>query len=71
MVATSSLFSRFSSLRLLALTAPQTISPLKRYSSNEELIAAVEGYFAELPKNHYSQGIHKLLEDRWNKCIEV
>lgn len=42
----------------------------KRFSSNEEVIAAVEGYFAELPENHYSQGIHKL-EDRWNKCIEV
>lgn len=42
----------------------------KRFSSNEEVIAAVEGYFAGLPENHYSDGIHKL-EDRWNKCIEV
>lgn len=42
----------------------------KRFSSNEEVIAATEGYFADLPKGHYSDGIHKL-EDRWNKCIEL
>ena len=42
----------------------------KRFSSNEEAIAAVEQYFAELPENHYRDGI-KLLEDRWNKCVQV
>lgn len=42
----------------------------KRFSSNEEVIAAVEGYFAGLSENHYRDGIHKL-EERWNKCIEV
>ena len=42
----------------------------KRFSSNEEAITAVDGYFAELPESHYRDGI-KLLEDHWNKCIEV
>ena len=42
----------------------------KRFSSNEEAIAAVEQYFAELPENHYRDGI-KLLEDLWNKCVQV
>jgi len=42
----------------------------KRFSSNEEVIATVEGYFAGLPENHFKDGIHKL-EDRWNKCVEL
>ena len=42
----------------------------KRFSSNEEAITAIDGYFAELPESHYRDGI-KLLEDHWNKCIEV
>jgi histone-lysine N-methyltransferase SETMAR len=36
--------------------------------SNQEAIAAVEGYFADLTKNHYRDGI-MALEHRWNKCI--
>lgn len=42
----------------------------KRFSSNEEVIAAVEAYFDSLPDSHFRDGIHKL-EDHWNKCIEV
>jgi len=42
----------------------------KRFSSNEEVIAAIKDYFAGLPENHFKDGIHKL-EDRWNKCIEL
>lgn len=42
----------------------------KHFSSNEEATAAVEAYFAELPENHYRHGV-ELLEERWNKCIEV
>jgi hypothetical protein len=38
------------------------------FSSNQEAIAAVEGYFADLTKNHYRDGI-MALEHRWNKCI--
>jgi transposase len=38
------------------------------FSSNQEAIAAVEGYFADLTENHYRDGI-MALEHRWNKCI--
>jgi hypothetical protein len=40
------------------------------FSSNQEAIVAVDGYFADLTKNHYSDGI-MALEHRWNKCISV
>ena len=42
----------------------------KHFSSNDEVIAAVDEYFADLPENHYRDGIYKL-EERWNKCIEL
>jgi histone-lysine N-methyltransferase SETMAR len=45
----------------------------QRFSSNQEnqeAIAAVEGYFADLTKNHYTDGI-MALEHRWNKCISL
>jgi len=42
----------------------------QRFSSNQESIAAVEGYFADVTKNHYRDGI-MALEHRWNKCISV
>jgi histone-lysine N-methyltransferase SETMAR len=40
----------------------------QRFSSNQEAIAAVTGYFADLTKNHYRDGI-LALEHRWNKCM--
>ena len=40
----------------------------QRFSSNQEAIAAVEGYFVDLKENHYRDGI-TALEHRWNKCI--
>jgi histone-lysine N-methyltransferase SETMAR len=42
----------------------------QHFSSNQEAIAAVEGYFADLTKNHYRDGI-MALENRWNKCISL
>jgi hypothetical protein len=42
----------------------------QRFSSNQEAIAAVEGYFADLTKNHYRDGI-MALEHCWNKCISL
>ena len=42
----------------------------QRFSSNQEAIAAVEGYFADLMKNHCRDGI-MTLEHRWNKCISL
>jgi histone-lysine N-methyltransferase SETMAR len=41
-----------------------------RFSSYQEAIAAVEGYFAYLRKNHYRDGI-MALEHRWNKYISL
>jgi histone-lysine N-methyltransferase SETMAR len=42
----------------------------QRFSSNQEAIAAVEGYFADLTKNHYRDVI-MALEQRWKKCISL
>jgi len=42
----------------------------QHFSSNKEAITAVEGYFADLTKNHYRDGI-MALELRWNKCISL
>jgi histone-lysine N-methyltransferase SETMAR len=42
----------------------------QRFSSNQEAIAAVEGYFADLTKNQYRDGI-MALEHRWNKRISL
>ena len=42
----------------------------QRFSSNQEAIAAVEGYIADLTKNHYRDGI-MALEHCWNKCISL
>jgi transposase len=40
----------------------------QRFSSKQEATATVEGYFADLTKNNYRDGI-MALEHRWNKCI--
>jgi len=42
----------------------------ERFSSNPEAIAAVEGCFADLTKNHYRDEI-MALEHRWDKCISL
>jgi histone-lysine N-methyltransferase SETMAR len=42
----------------------------QHFSSNQEVTAAVEGYFADLTKNHYRDGL-MALELRWNKCISL
>ena len=42
----------------------------QRFSSNHEVTAALEGYFADLTKNHYRDGI-MVLEHGWNKCISL
>ena len=42
----------------------------QRFSSNQEAIAAVEGYFADLTENHCRDGI-MALGHRWNKCINL
>jgi hypothetical protein len=42
----------------------------QRFSSNQDAISAVEGYLADLTKNHYRKGI-MALEHRWKKCISL
>jgi histone-lysine N-methyltransferase SETMAR len=42
----------------------------QHFFSNQEVIAAVEGYFADLMKHHYRNGI-MALEHCWNKCINL
>jgi hypothetical protein len=42
----------------------------QRFSSNQEAIAAVGGYFADRMKNHYSDEI-MALEHCWNKYISL
>jgi histone-lysine N-methyltransferase SETMAR len=42
----------------------------QHFSSNQEAIIAVVGYFADLTKNHYRDRI-MALEHRWNKCISL
>jgi histone-lysine N-methyltransferase SETMAR len=42
----------------------------QRFSSNQEAIAAVERYFANLTKNHYRDGT-MALKQSWNKCISL
>jgi histone-lysine N-methyltransferase SETMAR len=55
-------FSLFPKLKLFLAS--------QRFPLNQEAIAAVEGYFANLTKNHYRDGI-MALEHRWNKCISL
>jgi hypothetical protein len=42
----------------------------QRFSSNQEVIAAVEGYFAYLTRNHYRDRI-MTLEHCWNKFVSL
>jgi histone-lysine N-methyltransferase SETMAR len=42
----------------------------QHFSLSQEVITAVEGYFANFTKNHYRDGI-MALEHRWNKCISL
>jgi transposase len=42
----------------------------QRFPLNQEAIAAVEGYFADLIKKHYRDGI-MALQHCWNKCISL
>ena len=42
----------------------------KRFSSDDEVIAATEAYFKAKDKLFYKKGI-KSLEKRWNDCITL
>jgi histone-lysine N-methyltransferase SETMAR len=42
----------------------------QHFAWNQEATATVEGYFAELAKNHYRDRI-MALKHCWNKCISL
>jgi len=42
----------------------------KHFGSNEEVIAAINGYFTDFTESHFRDEI-QLLEKRWTKCIEL
>jgi hypothetical protein len=58
------------SLTSIASQILKSSSLVSIFSLNQEAIAAEEGYFADLMKNHYRDGI-MVLEHRWNKCISL
>ncbi|EGI69773.1 Mariner Mos1 transposase, partial [Acromyrmex echinatior] len=40
----------------------------KKFTSNEQVIAETEAYFAEFDKSYFSEGLQKW-QKRWEKCI--
>ena len=42
----------------------------KRYSTDDDVMRAVEGYFGSLPKTVFWEGINKL-QYRWGKCVRL
>ena len=42
----------------------------KKFSSNEEVIAETEAYFAEFNKSYFLEGLKKW-QKRWEKCIDL
>jgi hypothetical protein len=45
---------------------------IKIFSSDEEVIGAVQNWLKTQPKNSFlSDGIKKKLVKRWNRCVEV
>ena len=42
----------------------------QRFTNNEEVESAVNGYFEDIAGYHYKKGI-KATEHRWEKCVEI
>ena len=42
----------------------------KRFTNNEEVESAVNGYFEKLDGSYYKQGI-EAIKHRWEKCTEL
>ena len=42
----------------------------KKFSSNEEVIAETEAYFAEFEKSYFLEGLRKWPK-RWEKCVDL
>jgi hypothetical protein len=43
----------------------------RRFSSDEEVIGAVQNWLKTQPRNFFYDGIKKELVKRWNRCVEV
>jgi hypothetical protein len=54
----------------LSLSKTQTLPRRSAFLFESEATADVEGYFADLTKNHYRDGI-MALGHCWNKCISL
>ena len=65
----SSIFARFSPLRLFPVFKPEETWFGGKKFIREQLITETEAYFEGLDKSHYSN--LKKLENRWIKCIEL
>ena len=68
--SSSTLFPRFGSFRLFFVPNMKTWLGGKRFSSNEEIIAATNEYFERFDKNYFLESI-KEHEYRYNKCIQL
>ena len=69
-VSPSSIFARFSLLRLFPVSKPEEWFEGKRFITREQLIAETEAYFEGLDKSYYSDDLKKL-ENHWIKYIEL
>jgi len=68
--ASSTLFSRFGESDFFLFPNMKKWLGGKRFTSNEEVIAETEAYFAKFDKSYFLDGLKKL-EYRWTKCIEL
>jgi hypothetical protein len=69
-VGTSTLFPSLAASDFYLVPKLKLFLAGQRFFSNQEAIAAVDGYFADLTKNHYKDEI-MALEHHWNKCISL
>lgn len=67
--SSSTLFSGFGSVRFLSVPKLENLARWK-FSSNEEVIVAVNEYFASFETIYFSDGIKKV-ETHWTKCIAL
>ena len=68
--SSSSIFARFSSLRLFPASKPEEMIRRKEIHHQRATHRRNRGLFEELDKSYYSNGLKKL-ENRWSKYIEL
>lgn len=67
---TSTLFIEFCFLWFSSIAKSKKNLSRKCFGSNEEVVAAVNGYLADRSESHLRDGSH-LLKKRWKKCIKI